>query len=319
MYLSNRGTALVLAGGGGKGAYQIGVWKALREYGADRNITGISGTSVGALNMVLFAQGDYGLAENLWKNITSDEILKVDIKKIMLNLITAGIVKNSIYLSILLKSMYGSGMFSREGLIEIIDNNIDLYSIGNSDKNIFAAAYNTKSLSVDYLELNGRCDEDIKKILLATSALPIIFDKEEVDGNTYIDGGVKDNVPIKPLYDMGYRTFIVVHLSRDSIIDREKFEGSNIIEIVPSDSQGDIITGTLDFSREGSDRRIEQGYKDAVKVLKPLYEMGMIQSKISSTLVRMREEEKIFQEEKRKIHRERENLKSELEKLLGKY
>ncbi len=40
---------LVLAGGGGKGAYQIGVWKYLHEVGLDRNITAVSGTSVQSL------------------------------------------------------------------------------------------------------------------------------------------------------------------------------------------------------------------------------------------------------------------------------
>ena len=46
---------LVLAGGGGKGAFQIGVWKALRASGLDKFITDVSGASVGALNAVLFA------------------------------------------------------------------------------------------------------------------------------------------------------------------------------------------------------------------------------------------------------------------------
>lgn len=46
---------LVFAGGGGKGAYQIGVWKALIEKGLDKYVTCISGTSIGGLNSALFA------------------------------------------------------------------------------------------------------------------------------------------------------------------------------------------------------------------------------------------------------------------------
>lgn len=64
-----KGVGLVLAGGGGKGAYFIGVWKALREYGVDKNITALSGTLIGELNAVLFAQGDYELAEHIWRGI----------------------------------------------------------------------------------------------------------------------------------------------------------------------------------------------------------------------------------------------------------
>lgn len=66
---------LVFEGGGGKGAYQIGVWKYLREKGLDRYVGGVSGTSVGALNAVLFAAGDYSTAERIWKNISRDQIL----------------------------------------------------------------------------------------------------------------------------------------------------------------------------------------------------------------------------------------------------
>jgi predicted acylesterase/phospholipase RssA len=57
---------LVLCGGGFKGAYQVGAWKALRELGFDR-FTAVAGTSVGALNAVLIANGDVETAETVWK------------------------------------------------------------------------------------------------------------------------------------------------------------------------------------------------------------------------------------------------------------
>ena len=53
---------LVLEGGGGKGSYQIGVWKAIRELGLEKKIVAVSGTSVGALNAALFAKGDFETA-----------------------------------------------------------------------------------------------------------------------------------------------------------------------------------------------------------------------------------------------------------------
>ena len=48
-------TGIVFSGGGGKGAYAIGVWKALREFGMDQNIQAVAGTSVGSLNGALFS------------------------------------------------------------------------------------------------------------------------------------------------------------------------------------------------------------------------------------------------------------------------
>ncbi|MCM1381075.1 MAG: patatin-like phospholipase family protein [Muribaculaceae bacterium] len=57
---------LVFGGGGSRGAYQIGMWKAMKDLGIDEDINMVSGTSVGALNAVLFALGDYQSAFNIW-------------------------------------------------------------------------------------------------------------------------------------------------------------------------------------------------------------------------------------------------------------
>ena len=71
---------LVLAGGGGKGAYQAGVFKALWECGLFDRILGIAGSSVGALNMCLFSQEDTELSEEIWKQIRSDQFIRPDVK-----------------------------------------------------------------------------------------------------------------------------------------------------------------------------------------------------------------------------------------------
>ena len=58
---------LVLAGGGTRGAYQVGVWKALQELGI--KITAITGASIGALNGALFLQNDFNSLVKLYENI----------------------------------------------------------------------------------------------------------------------------------------------------------------------------------------------------------------------------------------------------------
>ena len=59
--------AVVLSGGGAKGAYQIGVWRALRKLNIKYDI--ITGTSVGALNGAMMVTGDYKRAYKIWKNL----------------------------------------------------------------------------------------------------------------------------------------------------------------------------------------------------------------------------------------------------------
>lgn len=68
---------LVLSGGGGKGAYELGVWKALKELKIDKYIEVFSGTSIGAFNAVLFAQNNMKDAEALWEEVTIDKLIPI--------------------------------------------------------------------------------------------------------------------------------------------------------------------------------------------------------------------------------------------------
>ena len=67
---------LVLEGGGARGAFQIGCWKALRELGVE--IKGVSGTSVGALNGAMIIQDDFERTYDLWYNLSPSQVIDVD-------------------------------------------------------------------------------------------------------------------------------------------------------------------------------------------------------------------------------------------------
>ena len=314
---------LVLAGGGGKGAYHIGVWRALRQYGIDKNIGSISGTSVGALNAVLFAMGDYDLAENIWLNLSYDKVLSVSKQKLISSLMSLGL--GGIRLSVaVLGAMSGAGFFTRKGLTEIMSR-LNFDSLRYSDKKFFAGVYNLSKLQMEYLPLNSQSDERIKKILLASSALPIIYPPEKIDDCSYIDGGISDNVPVKPLYQSGCQIIFAVHLSRDSLINNiQSYGDAKIYEIVPSSDQGNILTGTLDFSREGIRQRMQLGYEDTCRILEPVYNMAVVQQKFSFLAKRMFEDEQITRQklsnlatERKNIYNEREKLKQELERAIN--
>ena len=64
--LTQKKIGLVLCGGGFKGAYQIGVWKALRDEIGIKKFHAIAGTSVGALNAILIANDKIKDAEDIW-------------------------------------------------------------------------------------------------------------------------------------------------------------------------------------------------------------------------------------------------------------
>ena len=84
--LSSENIGLVLSGGGAKGAYQVGVWKAMEEYGLTNKVKIASGTSVGALNATLFANVTTTKAEQLWKEkIGFLAVLTPDLGKVSLS------------------------------------------------------------------------------------------------------------------------------------------------------------------------------------------------------------------------------------------
>ena len=71
--------AIVLSGGGSKGSYEIGVWKALKKLNIKYDI--VTGTSVGALNAALMTQKTYFKAIRLWKNMCFDKVIDEEINE----------------------------------------------------------------------------------------------------------------------------------------------------------------------------------------------------------------------------------------------
>lgn len=244
-------TGLVLNGGGGKGAYQIGAFKAIREAGLDEIVTAVSGSSVGALNMCLFNYDDGTIGEDIWNHITPEQFVDPD-----LELIDGK-----------------EGLVSREGLLSIIDGYMDLEKIRNNPLELYATVteYDGKEegkSEAKYMKLNGKSNEDIKQILLASSCMPWIYEPVVMNGLVYRDGGLTDNLPVKPLYDKGIRQFIVILLSDTGKVFVEKFPGSRFLIIRPSKNLGDTVTGTLDFSSRGAKERMELGYMDAARTIR---------------------------------------------------
>lgn len=273
----DKGIGLVLGGGGGKGAYQIGVWKALREFNLEEKITAVMGTSVGAINAVLFAENKFDNAEELWNNISQDQFLSSDnsnfklkdeIFKLFLPL--TGVIVGLVSIYSLIKNLINKGILSREGIIKIIDENINLEHITNSKLEIYAICTDIEqNKPCDFL-LNQKSPKEIKDILLASSALPIIYPAQKIGDRSYCDGGVspKANYPIDFLYEKGYSVIISVPLNDKASVNYKKYRGkATIVEIFPEKCEG-FFNGTLDFTPESAKRRMKQGYEDAKIAIK---------------------------------------------------
>lgn len=288
---------IVFCGGGAKGAFQLGVWKRLKELGAADHFTGISGASVGAMNTLLFAQGDYEKAESVWLSMKDGDLRKPN-KKLLKN--AGRLLPGSYPLSIRLLRFLShweenTGLFSTDKLEKIIQENISTDSLKGKLAYVSLASpalpptsesFHRKRelfLKLNYSYLDPYLDDSQKrngKKVLASAAMPVAYTLRGIDGRYCIDGGAMDNAPVCPLVMAGYRNILVVHLAREhkkgkqelKVIEKtlRKFtgktlealeqEGLQIHHIWPRTRHlGDILKIDPELTR----MRINAGYVDA--------------------------------------------------------
>lgn len=263
---------LVFNGGGAKGAYQIGVWKAMRETGIDRYVTAVSGASVGGLNACLFVQGDYEKAEYIWTN-KSDNIKLIGMSKTVREMI-----ENYIDFSVFsyskidcfiaaVRSSNSHSSFS--SCTSSYDNRIEKIEDGQM------TYFNLRSISIQERK-DFVLDWALStKVLLATSAIPILCKPQTIDGEIYYDGGLRDNCPVYPLNwnSALCDTIIAIHLKHTKDrIDKSQYPEVKIHEIVPNVSSDELglLKGTLHFNTEHAKKLLQAGYNDSIDVFRKM-------------------------------------------------
>ena len=255
---------IVLEGGGAKGAYQIGAWKALRETGV--RIKGIAGASVGSLNGALICMDDLEKAEDIWKNIEYSRVMDVSDE-------TIKALKKKDFKALNMQEILNSGFqFIKDGGFDVtpLKNLIaevvgDESRIRESDRELFAVTYSVsehKELAVD---VKSGEEGSVKDMLLA-SAYFLAFKNEKLGGKRYRDGGGFNNVPLGVLLDKGYEDIIVIRIYGWGF-DSEKVtkipDGANVYHIAPRQDLG----GILEFDKKQSRKNMTLGYFDAKRFL----------------------------------------------------
>ncbi len=255
--------ALVLAGGGAKGAYQIGAWKAFRELNIE--FEAIVGSSVGALNGALIAQNDYKIALDLWENISLEKIIKIpnglfQDGKFHINRM------NISYLKQLRDEFFKFGGLDTSPLKNIINASLNENKIRKSGMDFGILTYELSDLKSKELFLEDIPQGLINDYLLASSTLPG-FKATIIKGKQFLDGGLADNIPFAAIKERGYKKIIVVDVSGLGINRRPDMAGTETIYIKNSIDMGTIV----DFSRKFINDYIQLGYLDTMKVFEKIY------------------------------------------------
>ena len=255
---------LVLEGGGTKGAYQIGAYEALRDLGI--KITGIAGTSIGALNGAFIAQGDFKAMKDIWVNYDYKSFMDIDedtyerYKNIEMK------AKNIHDVVDLMNKARKKQGIDITPLRKLLEEKIDEDKIrkSNIDFGITTAYWDGKIFpQLLYVEdiPRGR----LVDYLIASASLPI-FDLDKLDDKLYLDGMFSDNIPINMLAQRGYDDIVVIRLVDDFLGKRiiNKYNNLNLKVIVPSQSLG----GSLNKDKDHMESNIKLGYLDTMKAYK---------------------------------------------------
>ncbi len=275
-------SAIVFSGGGARGAYSAGVALAFKEYRRFPAI--VSGTSVGALIAAMVVSGEEEELVRVWKQLTPHKVYR---KRRTLNFLLS-FVSNYLYPG-----------FSAEPLGQLLEKHIDVQKIRKSPRHLLVTCYNQ---TLQQVERFDNYSESLHRILLASTALPIIFPPVVINGHEYVDMGATQ-VPLKPVIACGaekifvvlsdhpddYRKTVrnnldwairVMHLAqRDNVLldielarrtnlaaDGTGYKFVDVVVIHPSRALG---LGFLDFhKRHHIQRAIELGIEDGLRILK---------------------------------------------------
>ncbi len=176
---------IVLEGGGAKGAYQIGAWRALREAGI--RIKGAAGTSVGALNGALICMDDFEKAERIWENISYSRVMDVDDE--LMERLTKFSLKNISSLAPLNvgELIAGAIRVLRDGGFDIaplralIEDVVDEEKIRNSDRELYVVTYSISDRHPLIADVKEAPEGGIADLLMASAYL-LGFRQERLGG-----------------------------------------------------------------------------------------------------------------------------------------
>ncbi len=242
---------LVLEGGGARGAYHLGAYKALREIGYRFN--GIAGTSIGAINGALIVQGDWKKAYELWSNSSNSLLYGID-ETAFSNIenvtnVIIDIIKSKGIQTYNMKHLFFSLINEKRLRKAKMDLGIVTF---NLDK------FKSVELFVDQIPAG-----EIANYFMASANFPL-FQREENSSGRFVDGGVVNNLPLNMLPSRGYRELIAIRTYAIGRTQHYDNPSVKITTIKPSKKLGSL----LDFNKERAIENLNLGYFDTYKQIK---------------------------------------------------
>ncbi|MEG0291598.1 MAG: patatin-like phospholipase family protein [Anaerovoracaceae bacterium] len=269
-------TALVLSGGGARGSYEIGVWKALRELGIEIDI--VTGTSIGAVNGAMVVVDQYEKAEALWKELETDAVFDINKEGTLQSLEILGMPADE--LIAYGKEFFRNGGASNSRMQSLFEKHIDEDEFRNSKIDYGLVVTEFPSLTGEELFIDEIPKGQLHKYIMASASCFPAAKPTDIDGQKYIDGGYYDNMPIEMALNKGAKRIIAVNLKAIGVTDIDNLKRAedtvdftliepvwdlgNFLYFDPKNAQNNITLGYLATMRkfgkyDGTNYTFEKG------------------------------------------------------------
>ena len=241
--------ALVLAGGGARGSYQVGVWRALMELNWHPQI--ITGTSVGSLNGAMFVLDQYETARDMWLTIRSRDVMELP-------------EENADFSALhqFLRRVVKAGGMDVTPLEEIVERVLDEDALRAAPIRFGIVTVEQRGLRPRELTLEDIPAGQVRDYLMASAACFPALRARQIDGVKFLDGGYSDNMPTGLAKTMGAEELVCVDLEGVGIT-RPNLTGLPTTMIRSYWELGDI----LHFDPDTAKRNMELGYYDTRRAM----------------------------------------------------
>ena len=250
--MENKEYGLVLVGGGTRGAYQVGVWKALQELGI--KITAIVGTSIGALNGAMFLQDDFFTTVKMYENIKIKDIMNVEGVNSQKDIFDLSNILN------LATNYTKQKGIDNTPLRKMIEHYIDIDKVYNSEIDFGLVAYSVKNKTPLQKFKNEIPKDQMVDYLLASSCFPI-FKPQKIGDEEYYDGGLYDNAPSNMLIEKGYKNLIIADIAGAGF-SRKTLDRNVYVKVI---SPAEELGGIFEFNHERIVNNMKLGYLDTMR------------------------------------------------------
>lgn len=244
---------LVLGGGGTRGSYHIGAYKALTEL--SKEVKAIVGTSIGAINGAVIAQGDFLKLSKLWENIDMEDILALP--KTLMKKADLFDIKNT---PELIREIYENKGIDSTPLRNLIREMVDEEKLKKSETDFSLVTYSVSDKKEIALSKYEIPDGEMVDYLLASAGFPGLK-PVKIRNSVFIDGGVANNIPIDVLIKKGIGDIVVIDVGGVGFVKDSNISGKNIITVRSSSP----VVGIMDFDDTEIRQNTKFGYFDTLK------------------------------------------------------